>query len=58
VTERTGLAFNTVAAVLDDFERAGLLVELTGKERGKIFGYREYLAMLDEGTEIIQANLA
>ena len=58
VTERTGLAFNTVAAVLEDFERGGMLVEMTGKERGRVFGYREYLAMLDEGTEIVQTRNA
>jgi Fic family protein len=52
VTERTGLTFHTVASVLESFERAGLLTELTGKERGKVYGYQEYLAMLDEGTEI------
>ena len=52
VTERTGLTFHTVASVLESFEHAGLLTELTGKERGKVYGYQEYLAMLDEGTEI------
>jgi len=52
VAERTELSFNTVASVLDSFERAGLLIEVTGKERGRVYGYQEYLAMLDEGTEI------
>jgi Fic family protein len=52
VAERTGLAFNTAASVLDRFEKMGLLIELTGKERGRIYGYREYLQLLDEGTEV------
>jgi|SRR5271155_4021478 len=52
VAERTGLAFNTAASVLERFEKMGLLIELTGKERGRIYGYREYLQLLDEGTEV------
>lgn len=52
VVKRSGLAFGTVSTVLDTFCEMGLLVELTGKERGRIFGYREYLDLLDEGTEI------
>ena len=52
VAEHTGLAFNTAASVLASFEKMGLLVELTGRERGRIYGYREYLRLLDEGTEV------
>jgi DNA-binding MarR family transcriptional regulator len=56
VAERTGLAFNTAASVLDRFEKMGLLIELTGKERGRIYGYREYLQLLDEGTEVARGQ--
>jgi Fic family protein len=54
VAERTGLSFNTAASVLERFEKIGILIELTGKERGKIYGYREYLQLLDEGIEMVQ----
>jgi Fic family protein len=52
IAERSGLAFNTAASVLSKFERAGLLIEVTGKDRGKIYKYREYLSLLEEGTEV------
>ena len=34
--------------VLEDF---GVVIEITGKRRGKIFVYTEYLDILNEGTE-------
>jgi predicted transcriptional regulator len=30
----------------------GMVSEVTGKLRNQVFVYREYLAMLDEGTEL------
>ena len=51
LVERTGLSAPTVNAVLADLERLGVVEEITGKRRGRVFGYRRYLAILSEGTE-------
>lgn len=51
LVERTGLSAPTVNAVLVDLERLGVVEEITGKRRGRVFTYRRYLAILSEGTE-------
>ena len=51
LVERTGLSAPTVNAALADLERLGVVDEITGKKRGRVFGYRRYLAILSEGTE-------
>lgn len=51
LVERTGLSAPTVNAALADLERLGVVEEITGRRRGRVFGYRRYLAILSEGTE-------
>lgn len=51
LVERTGLSAPTVNAVLADLECLGVVDEITGKKRGRVFGYSRYLAILSEGTE-------
>tara|TARA_R110000868_G_scaffold382444_1_gene649042 strand:- start:2078 stop:3268 length:1191 start_codon:yes stop_codon:yes gene_type:complete len=51
LVERTGLSAPTVNAVLVDLERLAVVDEITGKKRGRVFGYRRYLTILGEGTE-------
>lgn len=41
----------TVNAALADLERLGIVEEVTGKRRGRVFAYKGYLAILSEGTE-------
>ena len=53
IVAATGLALNTVVSTLEQFRAMGLVVEVTGRERGKIYRYREYLRLLDEGTELL-----
>jgi len=48
---RTGLSAPTVNAALTDLERLGIVEEVTGRRRGRVFGYRRYLAILSEGTD-------
>lgn len=50
LVEQTGLTTPTVNAVLADLERLGIVDEVTGRRRGRVFGYRAYLAILSEGT--------
>ena len=48
---RTGLSAPTVAAVLRVLEDLDIVREVTGRQRGRIFTYERYLAVLREGTE-------
>jgi len=56
LVERTGLSAPTVNAALADLERIGVVEEVTGRKRGRVFGYRRYLAILSEGTEPLAAS--
>ncbi len=51
LVEQTGLSMPTVNAALVDLERLGIVEEVTGRKRGRVFGYRGHLAILSEGTE-------
>ncbi|ATQ57013.1 Fic family protein [Paracoccus yeei] len=48
---QTGLSTPTVNAALADLERFGIVEEVTGRKRGRVFSYRGYLAILSEGTD-------
>ena len=49
--ERSGLSFPAAARIIGLLERAGIVRELTGRKRDRLFGYARYLALLAEGTE-------
>jgi Fic family protein len=51
LVERTGLTAPTINAALADLQRLGVVEEVTGRKRGRVFGYCQYLAILSEGTE-------
>ncbi|MBM3654639.1 MAG: Fic family protein, partial [Alphaproteobacteria bacterium] len=51
---RTGLTAPTVNATLGDLERLGVVSEITGRRRGRVFSYRAYLDILNEGTAPLQ----
>lgn len=57
LVERTGLSAPTVNAALSDLERLGVVEEITGRRRGRVFGYRRYLAILSEGTEPLSSPM-
>ncbi|MFD2113898.1 Fic family protein [Thiorhodococcus fuscus] len=48
---RTGLSAPTINAALLDLQRLGIVEEVTGRRRGRVFAYRSYLAILGEGTD-------
>ena len=50
LVKATGLSTPTVNAALSDMQRLGIVEEVTGRRRGRVFGYRGYLAILNEGT--------
>lgn len=43
---KTGLTMPTVNGALEQLLKLGIVEEVTGKRRGRVFGYREYLAIL------------
>jgi Fic family protein len=49
--EQLELTSPPVYAAIDRLERAGILREATGRQRGKLYVYDQYLAILNEGTE-------
>ncbi len=51
LVEQTGLTAPTVNAALADLVRLGIVEEVTGRRRSRVFGYRGYLDILGEGTE-------
>jgi len=49
--EEIGITFPTVAGAIEHMQQLGILREITGKQRGRLFAYRGYLDILSEGTE-------
>jgi Fic family protein len=50
--QRLGLSEVTVGKAARHLEHLGIVREVTGRSRNKIFVYRNYLALLDEGTRM------
>ena len=50
LVERTGLTAPTINAALADLRRLRIVDEVTGRKRGRVFGYLAYLDILNEGT--------
>lgn len=51
ICERTGLSFPAASSAVDLLAEIGMVRELTGKRRNRLFVYDRYLAILNEGTE-------
>ncbi|MDE2016481.1 MAG: Fic family protein [Hyphomicrobiales bacterium] len=49
--ERTGLTAPTVNAALKELARLGIVEEVTGRKRDRVYAYSRYLEVLAEGTE-------
>lgn len=52
--EKIGLSAPTVAESLEHMRRLGMLREITGRQRHRLFVYGAYLALLNEGTEPVR----
>lgn len=48
---RTGVTFPTAARAIAALESLGIVREITGRERNRVFAYSRYLAILGEGAE-------
>ncbi len=49
--QKIGISAPTVAKSLEHLQSLGILREVTGRERHRLFVYQPYLAILNEGTE-------
>jgi len=47
VEEMLSITFPTASGLVQSLVRVGILGEISGRERDRIFGYREYLALLE-----------
>ena len=52
IAERTSMSAPTVNKGLSTLKKWGLVKELTGRERNRIYRYEAYLNILNEGTEL------
>ena len=51
LTKSTGASYPTVARAVDALEDLGIVREITGRKRERVFAYARYLSILGEGTE-------
>jgi Fic family protein len=51
VSRRTGLSFPAASSGMGELADLGIVRELTGKRRNRVFVYQQYLSVLNEGTE-------
>lgn len=52
VCDKTGLSMPTVNSALAGLEKLGLVHEVTGKRRGRVYAYEAFLRIIDEGTDV------
>ena len=50
--EKIGISFPTVMSSVNHLQKLGVLREITGKQRRRLFVYDTYLTILNEGTEV------
>jgi len=53
VCKRSGLTFPSASKAIENLIKVGIVQEITGKRRDRIFVYKQYLLILSEGTEQI-----
>ena len=51
VSSRLGVSFATAGGALEKLVGFGVVRETTGRRRGRIYAYTDYLALLDRGTD-------
>jgi Fic family protein len=51
LAQKAGLPAVTANKALDNLEKLGIVRELTGKRRGRVFAYTDYIEIMNGGTE-------
>lgn len=54
-SDRLGISFPTAAAALENLVEIGVVRETTGRQRGRVYAYSDYISLLDRGTEPLSA---
>ena len=54
MTKALGVSYPTVSAALERMKKLGIVKELTGFKRNRVFAYAPYVELLSEGTEPIR----
>jgi ribosomal protein S25 len=52
VCQQTNLSFPAAAKAIQRLESSGIVREVTGQRRNRVFVYHDYLNILNEGTEV------
>ncbi len=52
IHEKTHLSPVTVNACLRELEQLGIVKEVTGQKRNRLYSYLEYIRIMNEGTEL------
>ena len=48
--ERTGLTLPTINSAIGKLQRLGIVQEVTGRKRGRVYSYRAFIDILSEGS--------
>lgn len=51
-SERASLSFSAASSAMELLVDQGIVGEVTGRRRGRLYAYRRYVAILNEGTEV------
>jgi len=51
LADRAGISFPTASRAVEALARLGIVREITGRQRNRVFAYDQYLAVLSEGAE-------
>ena len=54
--QKTGLTKPTINGAFEQLQKLGIVEEITKKRRGRVYAYRAYLAILNEGGEPLDAT--
>ena len=55
VSEKLAISFPTASTALENLAKINVVRETTGRQRGRIYAYSDYLALLDRGTDPLPA---
>ena len=51
LVEQAGLSLPTVGRAIETLQKIGMIDEITGKQRDRIYAYTDYIALLNSGAE-------
>ncbi len=50
--DKTGLSLTTIGTSLERLEGLGIVKELTGQKRNRLYAYTQYISIMNQGTEL------